>query len=141
MCILAPIEVPKVLAHIAENDHLLNLGSFGPFDLTVRGDFQMAMKRGFVREALMLCVDAFGILINFVFKDIRLLCLGDRQDEVNRLFVEFEFARLYAKPKNHVNWVIRHEYLAPFCVIATSLRYLLSIISGCTERWAFTAVW
>jgi len=61
MCILAPIEVPKVLAHIAENDHLLNLGGFGPFDLTVHGDFQMAMKRGFVREALMLCVDTFVI--------------------------------------------------------------------------------
>jgi hypothetical protein len=25
--------------------------------------------------------------------------------------------------------------------LATSLRYLLFIISGCTERWAFTAVW
>src|SRR6266446_10916876 len=93
MCILAPIEVPKVLAHIAENDHLLNLDGFGPFDLTVLGDFQMAMKRGFVRVALMLCVDTFGIFINFVLEDIRLLCLGDRQDEVYRLFVEFEFAR------------------------------------------------
>src|SRR6266446_8487442 len=123
MCILAPIEVPKVLAHIAENDHLLNLDGFGPFDLTVLGDFQMAMKRGFVRVALMLCVDTFGIFINFVLEDIRLLCLGDRQDEVYRLFVEFEFARLYAKPKNHVNWVIRHECLALICVIAIVATY------------------
>src|SRR6266403_2232734 len=123
MCILVPIEVPKVRAHIAENDHMLNLGGFGPFDLTVHGDFQMAMKRGFVREALMLCVDAFSICINFVLEGIRLLCLGDRQDEVNRLFVEFEFARLYAKPKNHVNWIIRHECLAPICVLAIVTTY------------------
>src|SRR6266481_7440974 len=127
MCILAPIEVPKVLAHIAENDHLLNLDGFGPFDLTVLGDFQMAMKRGFVRVALMLCVDAFGIFINFVLEDIRLLCLGDRQDEVNRLFVEFEFARLYAKPKNHVNCVIRHEWLGPIVS-------LLSLLQMSTEN-------
>src|SRR5690242_17857080 len=135
MCILTPIEVPKALAHIAENDYLLNLDSFGPFDLTVHGAFQMAMKRGFVRVALVLCVDAFRIVINIVLEDIRLLCLGGRQDEVHRLFVEFKFARLYTKPNNHVNCVIRHEYLAPICVSAI---YLLFIISGCTERWAFT---
>jgi hypothetical protein len=99
MCILVPIEVPKVLAHIAENGHLLNLGGFGPSDLTVHGDFQMAMNRGFVREALMLRVDAFGIFINCVLEGIRLLCLGDRQDEVNRLFVEFEFSRLTRNQK------------------------------------------
>ena len=103
MCILVPIEVPKLLAHIDENDHLLNLDGFGPFDLTVHGDFQMAMKRGFVRVALILCVDAFGIFINIVLENIRLLCLGGRQDEVHRLFVEFKFARLYAKANYHVD--------------------------------------
>jgi hypothetical protein len=103
MCILAPIEVPKALTHIAENDHLLNRGGFGPFDLTVHGGFQMAMKRGFVRVALILCVDAFGIFINILLENIRFLCLGGRQDEVRRLFVEFKFARLYAKANNHVN--------------------------------------
>ena len=95
MCILVPVEVPKALAHIAENDHLLNLGGFGPFDLSVNGDFQMAMKRGFVRVALKLCVDAVGIFINVVFENIRLLGLGGRQDEVDCLFVEFKLARLY----------------------------------------------
>jgi hypothetical protein len=52
MCLLAPIEVPKALAHLAEDDHLLNFGGVGPFDLTLHGAFQMAMKRGFVRVAL-----------------------------------------------------------------------------------------
>ena len=78
MCLLAPIEVPKALAHIAENDHLLNFGGFGPFDLTVLGEFQMAVKRGFVRVTLILCVDAFGVFINIVLENIRLLRLGGR---------------------------------------------------------------
>ena len=63
MCILVPIKVPKALAHVAENDHLINLDGFGPFDLTLHGAFQMAMKRGFVRVALILCIDAFRIFI------------------------------------------------------------------------------
>ena len=78
MCILVPIEVPKALGHIAENDHLVNLDGFGPFDLIVHGAFQMAMKRGFVLVTLVLCVDAFRIFINTVFEDRRLPCLGGR---------------------------------------------------------------
>ena len=103
MCLLAPIEVPEALAHITENDHLLNFSGLGPFDLTVLGKFQMAVKRGFVRVALVLCVDALRIVISVVLKDIRLPCLGGRQDEVRRLFVELKFPRFYPKPNYHVN--------------------------------------
>jgi hypothetical protein len=39
------------------------------------------------------------------------------------LFVEFEFSRLYAKPKNHVNWIIRLECLAPICIVAVVTTY------------------